>query len=151
MDLHLKSNILKSANHSHYVRYQYYWNVNTLFYSNFLLSQRESFVSVTFFDPEISMIFHISELLKSKYAFPRKCTCMSVYGGCVGLNDKDALGRIDRVMFISSGGRKKELFRKSVEKRAISNEHWKRSYLASLFFSQNLSWQYCSIEKNMHV
>ena len=69
---------------------------------------------------------------------------------------------------ISSGGRKKELFRKSVEKGAISNERWKRSYFESalkkelfrmsvqegaisevIFVSQNLSWQYSSKEKNM--
>ena len=35
----------------------------------FLLSQRENFVTVKFFDPEISMIFYIPELPESKYAF----------------------------------------------------------------------------------
>ena len=32
-----------------------------------LLSQRDSFVTVKFFDPEISMILDISELPESKY------------------------------------------------------------------------------------
>ena len=41
-----------------------------------LLSQRESFVMVKFFDPEISMIFDISELPESKYAFSKKCMCV---------------------------------------------------------------------------
>ena len=41
--------------------------------SCFLLSQRESFVTVKFFDPKISMIFDISELPESKYAFSGKC------------------------------------------------------------------------------
>ena len=34
-----------------------------------LLSERESLVTVKFFDPEISMIFDISELPELKYAF----------------------------------------------------------------------------------
>ena len=43
-----------------------------------LLSQRESLVRVKFFDPQISMIFDISELPESKYAFSRKCVCAYV-------------------------------------------------------------------------
>ena len=45
----------------------------------FLLSQRESFVTVKFLDPEISMIFDISVLPESKYAFSNKmCECAYV-------------------------------------------------------------------------
>ena len=58
----------------------------------------------------------------------------------------------------------------SVDKEAISNERWKRSYFEwalkkelfrmsvqegaiseVIFFSQNLSWQYSIMEKNMHA
>ena len=50
-----------------------------------LLSQRESLVTVEFFDPEISMIFDISELPESKYAFFfRKCLCVCMM--CVGVH-----------------------------------------------------------------
>ena len=42
----------------------------------FLLSQRESLVTVKFFDRQISMIFDISELPESKYAFSKKCLCV---------------------------------------------------------------------------
>ena len=42
-----------------------------------LLSQRESLVTVKFFDPQISMIFD-TELPESKYAFSRKCLCVCV-------------------------------------------------------------------------
>ena len=42
-----------------------------------LLSQRESLVTVKFFDSEMLMIFNISELPpESKYAFSRKCMCV---------------------------------------------------------------------------
>ena len=44
-----------------------------------LLSQRESFVTVKFFDSEISMITSISELPESKYAFSGKCLCVCMY------------------------------------------------------------------------
>ena len=44
---------------------------NYLLRCSILLSQRESFVTVKFFDAEISMIFDISELPVSKYAFSR--------------------------------------------------------------------------------
>ena len=44
-----------------------------------MLSQRERFVTVKFFDPEISMIFDIFELPKSKYAFSGKCLCVCMY------------------------------------------------------------------------
>ena len=43
-----------------------------------LLSQRESLVTVKFFDPQISMIIDISELPESKYAFSKKCVCVCV-------------------------------------------------------------------------
>ena len=43
-----------------------------------LLSQRESLVTVKFFDPQISVIFNISELPESKYTFSRKCLCACV-------------------------------------------------------------------------
>ena len=45
----------------------------------FLLSQRESLVTVKIFDPQISMIFDISDLPESKYAFSRKCLCVCMY------------------------------------------------------------------------
>ena len=41
--------------------------------TSILLSQRESLVTVKFFDPEISMIFDISELPESKHACVRAC------------------------------------------------------------------------------
>ena len=57
--------------------------VNISIYTHFgsvLLSQRESFllITVNFFDPEISMIFDISELPESKYAFSGKCLYVCV-------------------------------------------------------------------------
>ena len=45
-------------------------------YIPLLLFQRESFVTVKFFDHDISMIYDISELPKSKYEFSRKYLCM---------------------------------------------------------------------------
>ena len=46
--------------------------------SDFLLSQRECLVTVKFFYPQISMIFDISEIPESKYAFSRMPVCMYV-------------------------------------------------------------------------
>ena len=43
-----------------------------------LFPQRESFVTVKFLDPEFSIIFEISELPESKYAFSKKCVCVCV-------------------------------------------------------------------------
>ena len=44
----------------------------------FLLFQRENLATVNFFDPKILLIFDISELPESKYAFSRKCLCVCV-------------------------------------------------------------------------
>ena len=48
-----------------------------------LLSQRESLVTVKFFDLEISVIFNIYELPESKYAFSRKCLVYVCVCACV--------------------------------------------------------------------
>ena len=44
-----------------------------------LLSQRKSIVTVKVFDPEISIIFDISELPESKYAFSTKYLRVCMY------------------------------------------------------------------------
>ena len=47
------------------------------------LSQRECFVRVKFLDLEISMIFDISELPESKYAFSKNFLCVCMYVLCI--------------------------------------------------------------------
>ena len=72
-----------------------------------LLSQRESLVTVKFFDPKISMIFDISELPESKYAFSSKCMCLCVHA-CARAYVRACLGACVRaceyVCFFSGGG-----------------------------------------------
>ena len=64
---------------NHINRQRFHITFNIIFVFPILLSQRESLVTVKFFDPQIPMIFDISELPESKYAFSKKCLCVSVY------------------------------------------------------------------------
>ena len=57
-----------------------------------LLSQRESFKTVKFFDGEISMTFDISELPESKYAFSGKSLCVRARV-CVRMQQNSKLDR----------------------------------------------------------
>ena len=50
-----------------------------------LRSQRESFETVKFFDSNTSMIFDISKLPESKYAFSRKCRVCGFFLGAGGM------------------------------------------------------------------
>ena len=69
--------------------YKLFRLINESMFLCVLLSQRENLVRVKFFDPEISMIFDISELPESKLSFLENvcvyvfmCVCVSVINLC---------------------------------------------------------------------